>query len=113
MSALMVCIRRAAPSNRSPSGRPRYKTRLRLPAPQAAEVATTATESLMPQIKVDVHGVGKTDPRSVWKQRLSSVLAFCTAGLVITTRDVAAVQRGSKCAEIDEKEIARAGIASN
>src|SRR6516225_9960804 len=63
---------------------------------------TTGSRSSLSEVEED--RAGESDVRNVGQQRLGSVFSFCPVDLVETLRDVAAVQRRSERAQIDQEE---------
>src|SRR5947199_209455 len=64
---------------------------------------TTGTQS-SPLSEIEENRAGESYLRDVGQQRLGSVLSFCPVDLVETLRYVAAVQRRSERAQIDQEE---------
>src|SRR5262252_1887809 len=97
------------PTGRSPTdtAKPgRHRRGERRSAPRAG-----TRSSAFPEIEED--RAGEPDGRNVWQRRLGSVLPSYSLGVVEALRHVAAVQRRSERAQIDQEESIARQVAAD
>src|SRR5439155_25673 len=102
-SAVAVCIEWLTPPCATGNQSTDTARRERRTRGERGSEPTTGTRS-SPLSEIEEDRAGESYLRDVGQQRFGSVLPFCSVDLVETLRHVAAVQRRSKRAQIDQEE---------